>query len=262
MKGLLRGRGRRVALVAVVVLLVGAGIAYATIPDSNGVYTACKLNSSGTIRLIDPSLGSSSLLGHCTRLETQITWNQAGQPGPQGPAGPQGAPGSQGPAGPQGNPGPQGDPGPAGPQGQAGPLGPQGAPGPQGPIGPKGDTGPQGPAGTFSGAFQSPDGRYSLSVTNDGIVLKGPAGEIDLTDSGVTAKGTTLKLQSSGTADFSGGTAVTVRGGLITLNGCGAPLAVVGGAVDLSAAIAPPNGGPIAGQGTILQPGVPSVCAG
>src|SRR5215469_6755160 len=72
------------------VLLVAGGIAYATIPDGGGVYTACRLNNVGTIRLIDPSGPSSSLLSHCTSLETQIQWNQQGQTGAAGPAGPAG----------------------------------------------------------------------------------------------------------------------------------------------------------------------------
>jgi hypothetical protein len=87
------------------------------------------LKNVGTVRLIDPSLPASSLMSHCTSLETQITWNQQGQPGPQGPAG------AAGPAGPQGPKGDTGDAGPAGPQG------------PQGPKGDKGDTGPAGPSG-------------------------------------------------------------------------------------------------------------------
>jgi hypothetical protein len=49
---LLRGR-RRIAAVAVVGALAAAGVAYAAIPDSNGVYTACMLNGVGTVRLID-----------------------------------------------------------------------------------------------------------------------------------------------------------------------------------------------------------------
>jgi hypothetical protein len=78
--------GRRAVLVVVLVLglLAAAGVAYATIPDAGGVYTACKLNATGTIRLIDPSGPSSSLLSHCTALESQITWNQKGQPGAPG----------------------------------------------------------------------------------------------------------------------------------------------------------------------------------
>lgn len=107
-----RSRLPRRALVvatAVGLLTLAGGVAYATIPDAAGVYTACKLKSTGTIRLIDPSLSSSSLLSHCTSLESQISWNQQGQ---QGPPGKDGAPGKDGPAGPQGVPGPQGDPGP------------------------------------------------------------------------------------------------------------------------------------------------------
>ena len=80
---------RRLLLLALTVtaLLTAAGIAYATIPDSGGVYTACMLTKTGTIRLIDPSLGSSSSLGYCTKNETQIKWNQTGATGAQGPAG-------------------------------------------------------------------------------------------------------------------------------------------------------------------------------
>jgi hypothetical protein len=96
MKKLLR---RKTIIVgAVLAALAAAGIAYATIPDANGVYTACKLNATGTIRLIDPSVGTASLLGHCTSLETQISWNQKGQQGPAGPQGPAGEDGTNGAA--------------------------------------------------------------------------------------------------------------------------------------------------------------------
>src|SRR5581483_8761510 len=64
-----------------------------------------KLNVTGTIRLIDPSLGTSTLLGHCVAGETQVTWNQHGQRGLPGETGPQGAAGATGPQGPKGNPG-------------------------------------------------------------------------------------------------------------------------------------------------------------
>jgi hypothetical protein len=103
----------RVALIALAVGLVTAGLAYATIPDSNGVYTACKLNATGTIRLIDPSL--SGLLGRCNAsLETQISWNQKGQKGDPGAAGAPGAkgdPGAPGEKGEKGDKGDKGDPG-------------------------------------------------------------------------------------------------------------------------------------------------------
>jgi hypothetical protein len=76
-----------------------------------------------------------------------------GEPGPQGPTGPQGPPGPTGDTGPQG---PAGGAGPQGPTGGPGPQGPAGGPGPQGPAGgagpqgPAGGTGPQGPTGPAS----------------------------------------------------------------------------------------------------------------
>jgi len=133
MKRWLVRRSRRVVGLTVVLFAAAGGVAYATIPDGSGVYTACKLNATGTIRLIDTSLGSSSLLGHCTALQTHITWNRQGQQGPTGPEGPQGpkgdvgAVGATGAAGPQG---PKGDTGPAGPTGPPGIPGAQGVPGP------------------------------------------------------------------------------------------------------------------------------------
>jgi hypothetical protein len=110
-------RTRRMILVSAAVLVVGAGAAFATIPDANGVYTACKLNATGTIRLIDPSGPATSLLSHCTSLETAVTWNQRGQKGDTGATG---EAGPQGPAGPEGPAGPAGPPGPAGSSALAG----------------------------------------------------------------------------------------------------------------------------------------------
>ena len=152
----------RLVLVTAALLAVGAGIAYATIPDSGNVYTACMLKNVGTIRLIDPSLGSTNLMSHCTSLETQVTWNQVGQQGPQGLQGPKGdqgqkgETGSQGAVGPAGTQGPKGDKGDMGPagvqgpkgdKGELGPAGGAGPPGNDGAVGPAGQPGPQGPAG-------------------------------------------------------------------------------------------------------------------
>jgi Collagen triple helix repeat (20 copies) len=113
-------RAGRLALVGVTLFAIAAGVAYATIPDSNKVYNACMLKGIGTIRLIDPSLPSSSLLSHCTALETPISWNEQGIPGPAGAPGATGATGATGPQGPTGDTGPQG---PQGPQGATGPAG-------------------------------------------------------------------------------------------------------------------------------------------
>lgn len=116
----LRGRRRWIAAAVVVVALAAAAIAYAAIPDANGVYTACKLNATGTIRLIDPSLASTSLLGHCTSLETQISWNQRGQTGAAGKDGLPGKDGVNGTNGIDGNDGAPGLPGKEGANGQDG----------------------------------------------------------------------------------------------------------------------------------------------
>jgi hypothetical protein len=102
-RGTVKRRGGRLLLVVTVLLAAAAGVAYATTFDDGNVYTACKLNATGTIRLINPSLGSSSLLGHCTRYETQFTWNQTGQQGPPGAAGANGTNGVDGKNGADGS---------------------------------------------------------------------------------------------------------------------------------------------------------------
>src|SRR4051794_24494506 len=162
----------RVGVLIVVVAAIAAGVAYAAVPDGNGVYTACKLNATGTIRLIDPAV--SGVLGRCNAsLETQISWNQKGQPGAagaQGPAGADGkdglngkdgAPGAAGIDGKDGAPGKDGADGLPGKDGLNGKDGAPGAAGRDGIDGKDGAPGPQGPPGgsvagiSNVGAFQS-----------------------------------------------------------------------------------------------------------
>ena len=90
---------------------------------ADAVYTACKLKATGTIRLIDPSGPSSSLLSRCTIYETQITWNQKGQPGLAGVNGTNGVDGAAGSNGANGAPGAKGDKGDPGNAGTQGPPG-------------------------------------------------------------------------------------------------------------------------------------------
>jgi hypothetical protein len=100
-----------VAVVAGAVALGVGGVAFASIPSSSGLYTACVLKGVGTIRLIDPSLSKNSFESHCSFLEQQVTWNQSGPPGTPGgvgSAGPRGATGAAGPAGATGPAGPEG----------------------------------------------------------------------------------------------------------------------------------------------------------
>jgi len=100
MRGWIRRRVLRLALVTTGLLAVAGGIAYATIPDSGNVFHACMLNNIGTVRLIDRSLPSGSLMSHCTSFETEVAWNQTGQQGPPGVQGPAGPAGPAGPTGP------------------------------------------------------------------------------------------------------------------------------------------------------------------
>ena len=96
MKRLVGRRGVAAAFVVVVAIAVG-GIAYASIPDSNGVIHGCYKTVGGSLRVIDNDAGAT-----CNGAETPLNWSQTG---PQGPQGEQGPTGEQGPQGEQGPPG-------------------------------------------------------------------------------------------------------------------------------------------------------------
>src|SRR5205814_8480076 len=72
-----------VALAIVGALLVAGGIAYATIPDSNGVIHGCYQKNQGTLRVIDAGTAQT-----CSSSETALNWSQTGPQGAQGPTGP------------------------------------------------------------------------------------------------------------------------------------------------------------------------------
>src|SRR4051794_4693153 len=108
MKRISFGRRLAIGLPVVATLTLAGGIAYATIPNDSKTFTACMLKNVGTIRLIDPSLPSSSLMSHCSSLETQLNWNEKGQPGAAGPAGPAGPAGRDGASGKDGTNGQDG----------------------------------------------------------------------------------------------------------------------------------------------------------
>jgi hypothetical protein len=185
----------------VVVALGAAGIAYATIPDGGGVYTACMLKNVGTIRLIDPSLGSASLMGHCTSLETQISWNQQGPPGINGTNGTNGTNGVS----------------PTVAQLAAGDS--HCAAGGAALTDASGNT-----AYVCNPSLTSPDGNYSISVGNDGILLNGtsnPGVHLLLNANGLEIKSNTqLKIEAgtNGTLRF-GADGKVEASGVLTLKG-------------------------------------------
>jgi hypothetical protein len=67
-----------IALTALAVAL--GGVAYATIPDSNGTIHGCYQKTNGTLRVVDDG-------ATCRQSEQALDWNQQGRPGPPGPPG-------------------------------------------------------------------------------------------------------------------------------------------------------------------------------
>ena len=223
-----RARVVRTAVAALAVLFGAAGVSYATTlatAESTAVTViqACQ-DKKGLLRVV---ASASDCNG---KHELPISWNSVGPAGPAGAtgaAGPAGADGAAGPAGAKGDKGDAGAKGDTGEQGATGPAGADGATGPQGPAGAngekgdtgaqgsaglagaqglpgekgeKGDTGAQGPQGPVgpqgqpgaSGAagLVSPDGRFRLLISNDGIAMEGfQLGGIRLTPDGVNIVG-------------------------------------------------------------------------
>lgn len=180
-------RGRRVAVLAIVVFGLATGIAYATnavvsTGQGTSVIQACQLKEVGTIRIVSDASKCSS------KYETPISWNIAGPAGPAGPAGTQGPKGNTGNPGPQGATGPagaagapggQGIQGPPGTAGAAGSAGPQGPEGPEGPQGPQGDPGAAGSIGSLN-ALDGTDCTTSNNLTGETNVVISPAGVVTI----------------------------------------------------------------------------------
>jgi hypothetical protein len=150
--GFARSRVFRYGLVATLAFTLGsASVAYGLV--ANGVITGCYNNLTGIIRVataIAPCIvaGDPILVEAPWLLETPVSWNQVGQPGPTGAAGATGATGPKGDTGAAGPTGPQGLKGATGATGWTGASGATGATGPTGASGAKGDTGAAGPSGT------------------------------------------------------------------------------------------------------------------
>ena len=177
-----RKRLLSVAAGALVVAVISGGVADAMIPDGGKVFTACLLNKVGTIRLIDPSLGSSSLTGHCTSLESQISWNQEGLPGRDG----------------------KDAVSPTVAEVALGDVAHCNGAGGAAIADASGSTayvcnGKNGQDGqSFSGNFTSPNGNYRINVADTGITLKGPGNGTSIT---LDANGATIKSDTVVTVD-------------------------------------------------------------
>ena len=80
-----------------------------------------------------------------------------------------------------------------------------------GPQGPPGGMGAPGPPGTFTGHFQSPNGQYSLDVTDTGIRLSGPGSRIEIANGTVTIMSTNVVVRSDVNTEIRAGANATLR---------------------------------------------------
>jgi hypothetical protein len=105
--------------------------------------------------------------------------------------------------------------------------------------------GRQGPAGVFSGTFESPNGQYSISVTDAGIVLASPDAEVRLTGANIAIEsagattvqaGTTIGLTSGATTGIQAGTSLALASGNGTSVQAGKAVTLVAG-TDLAVAV-------------------------
>lgn len=124
--------------------------------------------------------GDVSLVGEnerCKNNETRVSWSIVGPKGDKGDKGDTGATGAQGAQGLQGA---KGETGATGATGAQGPQGEPGAPGATGAQGPAGPQGPQGAPGASGGdaALTSPNGLFKIVVTDSGIRVVGPGGNL------------------------------------------------------------------------------------
>ena len=103
-------RVRSLGLPLIALMISLGGVAWATIPSSNGIIHACFNTQTGAVRVVDAAQGGSL----CATGEQGLTWASSGPRGLRGDKGPRG---SVGRIGRQGPPGPRGGRGPAGPSG-------------------------------------------------------------------------------------------------------------------------------------------------
>jgi hypothetical protein len=198
------------ALAAVAIFAIAGGVAYAAIPDAGtGLYHACMLKNVGTIRIIDPATQ------HCSAtLETAIAFGAKGDQGPQGIPGTNGSNGSPGVSPTVAQLAVPNNNCPAGGAAITDAAGNTA-------YVCNGQNGANGTNGTpFSGTFTSPDGHYSISVTNSGVQISTQAGSsIVVTDSDIT-------VRSKGTASVLSDLGLTLKDGRDVKLEAGANLSV------------------------------------
>ena len=204
MKSMLFARGGRVAIGAVALFAVAGGIAYAAIPDAAGVIHGCYRTSTddqkGQLRVVDSATS-------CRNNELPIQWNATGAQGVPGPAGEDGADGTS-PTVSQVGPGIGGCA-----NGGAAITDSAGATayvcnGLNGQDGADGDS--------FAGTFASPNGQYSINVTDTGVTIASPDSSIAVSGGEIRVEtlGTDgIVVRSGGLFDLRAGTSLELRAG-------------------------------------------------
>lgn len=204
MRSILARRGARLALAAVAAFAIAGGLAYAAIPDAAGVIHGCYRTSiddqKGQLRVVeDPA--------SCRSNELPIQWNEQGAPGPAGADGEDGADGADG-VSPTVARLAAGDP-----NCPAGGAAITDAAGTTAHV----CNGQDGADGSpFSGTFTSPNGQYSISVTDAGVTVASPDSSIRVgaTDIRIESLGSDdIEVRSGSDLDFLSGASLELRGG-------------------------------------------------
>ena len=225
MKATLALRGRRVVIAVVAIFALAGGIAYAAIPDAAGVIQGCYRTSNddqkGQLRVVESAAS-------CRTNELPIQWNVTGAPGARGPAGEDGSDGAS-PTVAQVGPGTGGCAnGGAAITDSAGTTA-YVCNGLNGQDGADGDS--------FSGTFASPNGQYSINVTDTGVTIASPDSSIVVSGGAITVEtlstdgiivrsgglfdvraGTSLDLRAGTTGRLESSSTMTIRGSVVNIN--------------------------------------------
>ncbi len=239
------------------------GAAWAAVPDADGTVHACYGKVGGIVRVIDPAKGERCL----AKAETAFSFNQTGLPGAPGVDGQDGAPGPAGPSGAVGPAGPAGPAGPDGPQGVSPTVAPLAVGDRHCPAGGAAITdaagstayvcsGTDGADGApFSGSFTSPNGLYSINVTDAGVTVRHGTSGFSLTGDDVRLEGTDLTVRVSQDADVRVARNAQVDVGATTDLSTGAGLNVTAG-TDASIDIGANASVAVGGNSTVTTGGV------
>jgi len=188
-------------IAAVAIFALAGGIAYAAIPDTAGVIQGCYRTSSddqkGQLRVVESAAS-------CRNNELPIQWNVTGAPGARGPAGEDGTDGRS-PTVAQVGPGVGGC--------ANGGVAITDATGTtaytcNGQDGADGDS--------FSGTFASPNGQYSINVTDTGVTIASPDSSIVVAGGAITIETTgsdAIVVRSGGSFDLRAATSLDLRAG-------------------------------------------------